>query len=310
MKFPEPLNPNIQKKDMSAERYSRAGNSYLFTDDRMVILKSGNRYSIDFSKIGEKTVVKTNTERNSDLNSYVLDAEYYRLLREEISLSHFSTFSDSENAYVLTGPPNTGKTGINLALNLRGFKFMADEDAPVNSSGEAIPLRMPLYIGNHNIEKFQSLLNNLNADYSKPKAKSFRQIRKLPLPIVGKALDRFIEPVKIDPYDMNFETEKREIDTAFYIQPEKRNDMRLENMRKEDFIHKMVLWNQMQRSGFEENYNIWRTEFEEANEYMEDSEAKNREILEDCFESVKIKKLRVPLERQPRKIASFIEDKV
>jgi hypothetical protein len=70
----------------------------------------------------------------------------------------------------------------------------------------------------------------------------------------------------------------------------------------------MTIWNSMQRSGFEKIYNIWKTENNELNQNIENSEEKDREILEECFEAVEVKKLRVPLNRQPRKIAGFIED--
>lgn len=310
MNLSSPLDPVINRTNLDCKKYYRAGNSYLFTDEKMIILKSGNRYRVDFSQIGERTVVETDSDRNSDLDSYILDSEYYRLLQEEISLSHFSTFSDGENAHVLTGPPNTGKTGVNLALNLKGFNFMADEDAPVNISGEALPLQMPLSIGNNNMGEFQELLNDLDVDYSRSKVKTFRQIRKLPLKLINKALDRLVEPVTIDPAELNFEEEKKDIDTAFYIQPEKRSDITLDEMKKEEFVHKMVLWNNMQRSGFEEIYNIWRTEFEEVNDTIESSKDLDRDILKSCFENVEIRKLRVPLERQPRKIAEFIEDRI
>lgn len=310
MKYPDPLSPEINISELDPEQYSRAGNSYIFTEEKMIILKSGNRYSIDFSEIGGETVIETDTGRNSDLDEYVIDSEYYRLLREGISLSHFSTFSDGENAYVLTGPPNTGKTGVNLALNKRSYNFMADEDAPITGSGKALPLQMPLAVGNKNIEEFQELLDELDVDYSKIKTKVFRQVRKLPIPLIGKALDRLVDPVTVDPSELNFEEEKKDIETAFYIQPEKRDDIRSEDMEKEEFVHKMVLWNEMQRSGFKEKYRIWRTGFEHSNSYIENSKEKDKEILNKCFEDVKIRKLRVPLERQPMKIADFIEDRI
>lgn len=308
MNYPDPLEPKIEREELQLRDYNRAGNSYLFGDNKLVILKSGNRYSIDFSKIGEKTSIETNTSRNQDLDNYVLDAEYYRLLNEGISLSHFSTFSDGEKAYVLTGPPNTGKTGINLALNLKGYCFMADEDAPVTEDGKALPLDMPLSIGNNNIEEFQNLLNDLDVNYSQSKVKVFKQIGKLPVPLLDKALDRLVEPVKVDPRELNFEDEEKEIEKVFYIQPEKREDIKIEEMDNEEFCRKMTIWNSMQRSGFEKIYNIWKTENNELNQNIENSEEKDREILESSFEDIEIKKLRVPLERQPTKIAGFIED--
>lgn len=310
MNYPEPLNPQVEKSNLSLENYSRAGNSYLFDEEKLVILKSGNRYSIDFSKLGAETRIKTDSNRNEDLDSYVLAAEHFRLLNEGISLGHFSTLSDGENAYVLTGPPNTGKTGINLALNLRGFNFMADEDAPVTESGEALPLDMPLSIGNNNIEEFQDLLDELEVNYSWSKANTFKQVKRLPLPLVDQALDRFIEPVKIDLKELNFEQDSKEIKKSFYIQPENRKDIKIEDMRTEEFCRKMSIWNNMHRDGVEEIYRIWRTEFDVINENIEKSKQKDREILYKCFKEVEIKKLRVPLERQPRKIAEFIEEQI
>lgn len=310
MHFPDPLNPKINRSRLKPKKYSRAGNSYLFSSDKMIVLKSGGRYNIDFSKIGDRTQISTDSARNQHLDSYVLDSEYYRLLQQGVSLSHFSTFSDGRNAYVLTGPPNTGKTGINLALNLKGFKFMADEDAPINESGEALPLPMPLSIGNNNIDEFQTFLNDLGVNYSKSKTKIFNIIKNLPIPLVDKALDRLVAPIKIDPKEMSFETGKKEIKTAFYIQPENRDNIELETMKPSDFCRKMVLWNEMQRSNFERMYKIWKTEFEDSNDFIEKSSNKDRDILEKCFENVKIKKLRVPLQRQPRKIAATIEDEI
>ncbi|MFB6209879.1 MAG: hypothetical protein ABEJ56_07145 [Candidatus Nanohaloarchaea archaeon] len=307
MNYPAPLDPKVEEKQVRTDEYSRAGNSYFFTESGMVIQKAGNRYLIEFESLGEETVIKSSTGRNSDLDRYVLDAEYYRLLEEGISLSHFSTFSDGDKAYVLTGPPNTGKTGVNLALNLRGYRFIADEDAPVNSDVEALPLPMPLSVGNRNMEEFQDLLDDLGADYSSFRASAFRSLRKLPVPLVGKALDRLVEPVKVDPRELNFEEDKREIKTAFYIQPENREDIEMEEMEKDEFVRKMSIWNSIQRSGFEKIYSIWRTENDNLNENIEESEQKDREILESCFDEVEVKKLRVPLERQPRKIAEFIE---
>lgn len=310
MKYPRPLDPHVKQTDLQLENYSRAGNSYVFGDDKLVILKSGNRYSIDFSKIGEETIIETNSPRNQDLDNYVLDAEYYGLLNEGVSLSHFSTFSDGEKAYILTGPPNTGKTGINLALNQRGFKFMADENAPVTKEGQATPLRMPLSIGNNNIEEFRRLLEDLGMDYSKTKAIGFKQARKLPLPLVDKALDRLVEPIQIDPEKLDFEEKNREIDTAYYIQPENRSDIKEYPMSKAEFYHKMAIWNKLQRNGFEKIYRIWKTENNQANQDIENSAEKDKQILEKCFEDVEIKKLKVPLERQPREIAEHIEEKL
>lgn len=282
----------------------------MFGDDKLVILKSGNRYSIDFSKIGEETRIQTNSSRNQDLDNYILNAEYYRLLNDGVSLSHFSTFSDGEKAYVLTGPPNTGKTGINLALNLKGYYFVADEDAPMTEDGKALPLNMPVSIGNNNIEEFQYLLNDLNISYSRCKVKAFKHVRKLPISLLDKALDRFAEPVKIDPKKLNFEDEEKEIETAFYIQPENRKDIKIEEMGSKEFCRKMTIWNSMQRSTFENIYKIWKTENNKINGNIENSQERDREILKNCFVDIEIKKLKVPLERQPRKIASFIEGEI
>lgn len=306
--YPAPLEPAIEQASLELAQYRRIGNSYQLTDDRFVILHGGHRFELDLGRLGEQTVIRTDAGRSPLLDEYVLDAESVRLLQDGISLSHVATVADDDGAMVLTGPPNTGKTGIALAMTQQDWSFMADEEAPLTTEGEAIPLAMPIAVGNQNIAAFRELLDDLEIPYSRLKSVAMEQLRRLPVPLVGKALDRLVDPVSVDPTDLPSASERRDISTAVYLQPESRDDIVIESMETDAFVDRLALWDRMQRSGLQELYDIWSVETGGENELIESMEATRRSVLGSCFDSVEVLKARVPLDRRPRAIGQRLGD--